>query len=223
MFGIVCYIICNFNFAVFISRKFKHTDIRTVGSGNPGTTNMFRAFGLKFGLITFVCDMLKGFVCAMGGKLLFAWLAESVGLTGAEAEYASLFGGYLGGLCAGIGHVFPVLFGFKGGKGFATGIGLFLAVDPLVAVMAVLVGGVVLLATDMMSPFAILFFTIMTLWSAFSLLPEKLPHFIVVVLYYALVLFAHRHNIKRLYHGEENKMGITKLLKKRDKDGEEKR
>lgn len=221
LYGLACYLLSNFNFAVFISKRFKHRDIRTVGSGNPGTTNMFRAFGLRTGLITFVCDMMKGFVCALGGRLLFGYVAESVGLTGAELENAALFGGYVGGLFAGLGHVFPVLFGFKGGKGFATGIGFFLAVDPLVAVMAIIVGSVVLLATDLMSPFAILFFTIMTLRSAISLLPDRWPHFVAVALYYAMVLFAHRHNIKRLYHGQENKMGIAKYFRKKDKEDED--
>lgn len=224
LYGLICYLLCNFNFAVFISKKFKHQDIRTVGSGNPGTTNMYRAFGFKAGLITFVCDALKGVVCALCGKLLFGFFATNAGLEQSVIENAALFGGYIGGLCAGLGHIFPVLFKFKGGKGFATGVGFFLVMNPLITLMAVIIGIIVLLITDLMSVFALLFFTIITLASALQLLPELWVHFVVVAMYYLIVIFAHRHNIKRLCHNEENKMGISKLLKKSgDKSDKEKK
>ena len=218
LFGIACYFLSNFNFAVFISKNFKHTDIRAVGSGNPGTTNMFRAFGLKYGVVTFACDMFKGVICAGGGLLLFYLIGKNMGFEGEELISSYKFGGYFGGLCAGIGHVFPVLYRFKGGKGFATGIGVFLVLNPIFTIIAIIVGFIVLMITDLMSVYAILFFSIITLEGAVTLLPSNYPLFIMVALYYLLVLYAHRHNIKRLYRGEENKMGIARIFGRKKDD-----
>ncbi|MEG1923240.1 MAG: glycerol-3-phosphate acyltransferase [Clostridia bacterium] len=216
IYAIVCYLLCNFNFAVFISKKFKHRDIRNMGSGNPGTTNMFRAFGLKVGILTFICDALKGAICSLGGILLFKALAG--GFTSSpsnEIMNVALFGGYIGGFFAGLGHVFPAFYHFKGGKGFATGVGVFLVLSPLCAILSLILGFVLLLFIDRMSIFALLFFTIITLESAITLLPSRWYLFALTAMYYVLVIFAHRSNIKRLYLGTENPMGISNIFKKK--------
>ncbi|MGN0818436.1 MAG: glycerol-3-phosphate acyltransferase, partial [Candidatus Coproplasma sp.] len=114
------YLLGCFNFAVLIS-KLKHKDIRTEGSGNPGTMNMSRTFGLKIGIINFVCDALKGVIPVLCGYLIFkGYVFEGTQFI------VSDFTRYLFGTCAVIGHIFPVTMKFKGGKGIATTLGMFL-------------------------------------------------------------------------------------------------
>ena len=117
--AIVCYLIGCFNFAVLISRS-KKKDIRNVGSGNPGTMNMTRTFGLKTGIINFFCDLIKGGVPALTGYLLFKGLV----FKGTDI-LVSDFARYFFGVFVIIGHIFPVTLKFRGGKGIASTLGLF--------------------------------------------------------------------------------------------------
>lgn len=117
--AVLSYFIGCFNFAVLIS-KIKHKDIRGVGSGNPGTMNMTRTFGLKIGLINFLCDALKGAIPVLCGYFIFR------GYVFAGTNFAvSDFARYFFGVFAVIGHIFPVTMKFKGGKGIATTLGMF--------------------------------------------------------------------------------------------------
>lgn len=116
----VCYMVGCFNFAVLISH-IKKKDIRSVGSGNPGTMNMTRTFGLKIGGLNFLCDVLKGGLPALAGYLIFG----NYVFAGTDI-LVSDFARYFFGVFAIIGHVFPVTMKFKGGKGIASTMGLFL-------------------------------------------------------------------------------------------------
>ena len=116
----VCYFIGCFNFAVLISH-FKKSDIRGVGSGNPGSMNMTRTFGLKIGAINFFCDAIKG-----GLPALVAWIIFKDYVFAGTDIAVSDFARYLCGTFVIIGHVFPVTMKFKGGKGIASTMGLFL-------------------------------------------------------------------------------------------------
>jgi glycerol-3-phosphate acyltransferase PlsY len=106
------YFIGNISFAIIISKK-KNGDITKVGSGNPGTMNMLRTYGFKLGFLTLVLDTLKGAIPSLIGLLIFG----KVGL-------------YTAGLSAILGHIFPVVRKFKGGKGIACTLGVFLVADP---------------------------------------------------------------------------------------------
>ncbi len=117
--ALVCYLVGCFNFARLISRR-KHKDITKIGSGNPGTMNMSREFGLKVGLITFLCDALKGGVPA----LISYFIYRNYRFAGTSVQ-TSDFTRYFCGLFVIIGHIFPVTTGFKGGKGIASTLGLF--------------------------------------------------------------------------------------------------
>ena len=137
--AVACYFIGCFNFAVIISH-FKKNDIRKIGSGNPGTMNMTRTFGLKIGVINFVLDALKGGVPAMIGWAVFR------GYVFADSTFQHLqswcypghlhgvsvsdFIRYFCGLFVIIGHIFPVTMKFKGGKGIASTLGLFVLAIP---------------------------------------------------------------------------------------------
>ena len=119
-FAIGSYLFGNINWALIIS-KIKKTDIRKLGSGNPGTLNMSRNLGLKAGLLTFFLDIMKGVV----PTLIVFFVTNGKYFEGTNFNIAD-FSVYLCGLCAVLGHIFPVFLRFKGGKGIATTIGVFL-------------------------------------------------------------------------------------------------
>ena len=112
---ILSYFIGNFQSAVLISKRFLHDDVRKHGSGNPGATNMTRVFGTKWGVLTFLGDAFKCFLGVALGALLGKWWGIAV--QNSALDFA--LGGYIGGLGVVLGHCWPVLYRFKGGKGVA--------------------------------------------------------------------------------------------------------
>ena len=117
--AVCCYFVGCFNFAVIIS-KLKKSDIREIGSGNPGTMNMTRTFGVKIGVINFFCDALKGGLPVLAAYFIF----RNTYFEGTNIEISD-FARYFFGLFVVIGHVFPVTMKFKGGKGIASTLGMF--------------------------------------------------------------------------------------------------
>lgn len=199
------YFIGNFSPAIYLSNKFIHKDIRTLGSKNPGTTNMTRVFGIKFGIVTLVIDFLKGFICAFAGKML---------LTSIAGTKVGLFAGFLAGLAVILGHNYPIALGFKGGKGFATGIGVFIAITPNFTLLILAIGIVMLLIVDRMSVCALAFFNVQAIYHFLVYAKEYWWIPLFTFLYLILVIISHRSNIIRLMHGEEKPLGIIKSLKK---------
>ena len=116
---IAAYLIGSINFAVIFSSAFLKKDVRELGSGNAGATNVLRNAGVLPGVLTFVCDALKGFVASYMGYLMFGYLSHHT--TWAMAIY----GAYACGTACMLGHVFPIYYQFKGGKGVATSVGIF--------------------------------------------------------------------------------------------------
>src|SRR5574344_701100 len=118
---IICsYFVGNISFARLISKNKEKLDITKSGSGNPGSMNMLRTFGFKIGLLTLVCDVIKGAIPSLCGLLLFGFNTTM----GTIALYSA-------GLSTIIGHIYPVCYKFKGGKGIACTLGVFLVADPL--------------------------------------------------------------------------------------------
>ena len=213
--AVLVYLVCNTNFAIILSKGIKKKDVRTVGSGNPGTTNMIRAFGFKWGACTFLLDATKGAVSVAFGLILFNAISDSYVVV--------RFAGYFYAMCAIIGHVFPVLLKFKGGKGFATTIGSFMVLDPLWTSIFLIIGFILLVIWDYMSVFALFFITstltksiIAFATNAAIVVECAVVAFVVaVVVVGAVVVIAHRSNVKRLFTACENKTGIHKLFKKK--------
>lgn len=217
--SIVSYFIGNINSAVIISNKVKHQDIRQQGSKNPGTTNMMRVFGLKMGAVTLICDMIKGVIPVLLTRVIFYYITY-----GAVEIYR--FAMYLSALCVTVGHVLPVFMKFKGGKGFATSIGIMLVVQPLPTLVIIAIGFVILLLCDRMSVFALFYITaelvfhILAYVGIFAEIASfshaiTLPILIVVILLWLLVVSAHGTNILRLIRGNENPSGFRKALMKK--------
>lgn len=194
---IIGYLLGSISTGVVLSHLVSGKDIRSEGSGNIGTTNMLRVMGRKMALFTFIGDMLKGIIAVLIGKLL----------VGGE------LGGVLGVAGALFGHTYPVFFGFKGGKGIATGFGSLLFVFPIQALSAFTLFLILTALTHYVSVGSI----------AAAL---ALPAFVLMTRFnqpllwgvtFACGLFVvwnHRGNIKRLLSHSERKLDFNTLKKK---------
>lgn len=223
--AIVCYFIGCFNFARLISRS-KNRDITKIGSGNPGTMNMSREFGLKVGLTTFLCDALKGGVPAVIVYFLYRGYVFD-----GTATLVSDFARYFSGLFVVIGHIFPVTMRFKGGKGIASTLGLFWAClsceNPWWILLAFLclVGVVVFIFLtewgSLGSLLGVTGFSIVQLvifllrYGNFAVNAYTVATYLIIFAINVLTWTAHRENLVRLFAGEERHTSIRKLAKKK--------
>jgi glycerol-3-phosphate acyltransferase PlsY len=187
-------------------RIFRHQDIRAVGSGNIGATNVLRSGGKGLGAATFFLDMFKGCTAVWLGGFLGAMLLPSTPLRTAQA---------LAALVAVLGHMFPVWLRFKGGKGVATGFGVFLVAAPWAALAAISVFFIVLFLSRYVSLASILgaasfpFFA--WYFNRTQTGPHPTPFFIAVQCAVALLIIVkHHQNIRRLLAGTESRFGAKK-------------
>ena len=187
------------------------------GSGNPGTMNMLRTKGLAMGLFTLLCDALKGVIPALFGYLYFGHFVSS------QMGYIAL---YAFGLCAVLGHIFPIYYKFKGGKGIATTFGMFMVADPICTLILFGILFITLYFIKIGSLVSLLFITIETIVQMFRLVMEG--NWIAKIIMWLIVIidiWCHRQNIIRLLENRENpadlqeglKKDITKLQNKREK------
>lgn len=221
--AVVCYFIGCFNFAVLISR-FKKKDIRSIGSGNPGTMNMTRTFGFKIGAINFFCDLLKGCIPAIAGYFMF----EGYVFAGTNIPVSD-FARYFFGVFAIIGHIFPVTMRFRGGKGIASTLGVFVGALSCeqwwyFPILVVFHFGILLYiaVTEWGAMGSLMGVALLTVWQAVIFIvrySEKLltgwviSMFSVLLLINFLTWFAHRKNIVRLFSGEERRTSVVKRKK----------
>lgn len=200
--GIVSYLVGNFSSARLVA-KFKHDDITKYGSGNPGTLNTWRAFGFWAGILTFVLDMLKGLIPTIIAYFGFKYVA------GCSNEVAV----YVAGFSVVLGHIFPLFYRFKGGKGIATSIGVFLVANWWVSLIAFVVMIVGMLFIKYASIFTIGYVVAMSIVEICLTCPANWLNYILISGILALVLYAHRANIKRLFQGKENKTELLAMIK----------
>lgn len=204
------YLIGNFSFARIISHK-KNSDITKLGSGNPGTMNMLRNFGIKSGALTLLLDAVKGALPALIGFLAFG------GTAGGGLAYVGL---YVGGLGAILGHNFPVFYKFKGGKGVACMLGIFLVARPLETLIVMVAVFLYLCVFDYASFGSFLLITAMTIMEAIRINLAAYAFGIDIALkiilfgMFFLCFFMHRQNILRLLVGKENKVNLRKAMAK---------
>ena len=221
--AVVCYFIGCFNFAVVIS-EIKKKDIRGQGSGNPGTMNMTRTFGLKIGAINFFCDVIKGGLPAVIGWIIF----KDYYFSGTEV-LVSDFARYFFGVMVIIGHIFPVTMKFKGGKGIASTMGLFAFALPCEVwwyfpIAVVLLFGVLfyIVFSEMGSMGSLLGVSLLTIWQASLFVlryQDNLLNLWVITIFMILLLInlltwiAHHKNIYKLLAGEEHHTSVRKHKK----------
>ena len=193
---VAAYLIGSLSFAVIVSKFYGLDDPRNYGSGNPGATNVLRSGRKKAAALTLLGDALKGLVAV----LLARWLQSHFGLS--DEVVAAVAVAVL------VGHMWPLFFGFKGGKGVATALGVLLALSWPVALICAAVwlimafglkiSSLAALAATVISPLAAMFLVQQPSWQA------------AIAVIAALVLLRHRSNIQNLLSGKESKIGSGK-------------
>ena len=205
--GIVAYLIGSINFSVIISKKFAGFDLREKGSGNAGSTNVLRTVGKKAALITLILDILKGIVAIV--------LAFLMGKYVKDIDNPSLLI-QIAGILVIIGHTFPIFFGFWGGKGIATSLGVLLITNWQIGVICLTFALVLIVLTRMVSVGSIaaaILFPVLTLYigKEFFIVPgETMSYLIFSIILAVIVIFNHRANIKRIADGTENRISFSK-------------
>ncbi len=188
LFPIASYLTGAIPFGLLVGRL-AGVDIRASGSGNIGATNVARLLGKKFGIITLVLDCLKGF--------LPIFLASKFLPEGPAYQITLL----LCGVLAVVGHMFPVYLGFKGGKGVATGLGVFLYLSPIAIAISCLVFVTTVALSGFVSAGSLLASGLFPLW--LWLLGESVASVVTGVIIAALIWIKHNENIGRLIRGQE--------------------
>ncbi len=186
------YLLGNLNGAVLISKLLEHDDVRRYGSGNAGFTNFFRNYGGVASLIVMLIDAAKAVAACMLGRYLM------------EADGLGLEGAVLAALAVGIGHDFPALLGFHGGKGIVCGFASFVMLDWRVALAALAVFAAIYLITRYVSLSSVISAAVIGI--GFILVHYRRPWACVgCAAMCALAIFMHRQNILRLVKGTESK------------------
>lgn len=200
--AVISYLIGSLNMAILISKFHKSKDIRDYGSGNAGMTNMLRTFGKRAATWTFIGDFLKGAVVV--------FVAREIG----KSLQMNLDLAYIAALFVMFGHIYPLYFGFKGGKGIATALGamfvlnwiafvtIAIGVAPMVFIIKI-VSAVCLCGASL---YPVLNFVVLFLQGR-NFFGEVVPYTVMSLLMALLVFYAHRDNIKRLRNGTEPSFG----------------
>jgi len=189
---ILAYLIGSLNFAIIISKIFKLSNPKIHGSKNAGATNMARVSGAKYGIIVLLGDALKSIIPMLICKYFLDFTVSELVYVGASVV---------------AGHLFPIYFNFKGGKGIATGLGFILVLSPLVALCLVIIFGVTLVITryvSLGSIFAAFFMPIFCL----LLINDRLNELSIIILSIlgVLLIAMHHENIKKIYNNTETKV-----------------
>lgn len=204
---LIGYLLGSISFAVVISKTFYKQDIRNFGSGNAGMTNVLRTFGVKAAAATFAGDFLKGTFSVLISKAIM----NSAGLANMEnIDFFKDLALYIVVAGALIGHLKPVFFGFKGGKGISVAFGSMMAGTPPITLAAFGVWLVVVALTKYVSLASILAvagYSVFTYVSFYITGTYSVPHGVAAVVLPAIIIYAHRSNIKRLLNGTERKIG----------------
>ena len=223
------YLIGCFNFALLIS-KIKHKDVRKMGSGNPGTMNMSRQFGLKIGALTLLLDMVKGGLPVLIAHLIFRGYV----FAGTDVAVADL-ARYVCGVSVIVGHIYPVTMKFKGGKGIASTLGLFWVALACERWWYVFIGlGVCLLVfayiavSEWGSMGSLLGVSAFSIWQCVEFFFEYysvllngwvIACFMLILVINLFTWIAHHKNLYKLLGGEEHRTSIKRMISKKLKRG----
>ncbi len=196
--ALIAYALGSLNCGIIISKLFYKDDIRKYGSGNAGTTNMLRTYGKKAAIGTIVGDALKVVVAVVIANFMVGSI---------------LGGGYIAGLFAIIGHVYPVYYGFKGGKGVVTAAITILMLNPSIFLVEVTAFIIIVAIWRYISLGSIL---CAALYPMITYVAYNGPsiQFIFALLIAVFIIFLHRTNIQRLIDGKENKLSFKGSGKK---------
>lgn len=208
------YLLGSLNSAIIVCKIAKKADIRDYGSNNAGLTNVLRVFGKGPALATLLCDLAKGIIAVVVCRVIVTYVFDVTFFNNDR------FIGYIAGLAVMLGHIFPVFYGFHGGKGVLVAATTLIAIDPLTCFFSVLVFIILLAATKYVSvgsivaAFSYPLFTILT--QTMRHIDGAWQNMLVGLVIAFLITYMHKPNIKRLKEGTENKFSF----KSKDKNGE---
>ena len=200
--ALLSYLLGSLSFAVIVSKLLEKDDVRDHGSGNAGMTNVLRTYGKGPAALTLLGDFSKGVVAVLLGRWIFQWMGITV-----------LDAGQVAGLFALLGHIFPLYFHFKGGKGVLTSAGMIAVINPVVLGMLVVIVVPVIFLTRIVSVGSLLAAVLYPLLTAVVLYVQNQPVWgdtLFAAAFAVIVIFMHRENIVRLIHGTENRFGSKK-------------
>ncbi|HXY53788.1 MAG TPA: glycerol-3-phosphate 1-O-acyltransferase PlsY [Nitrospirota bacterium] len=187
---ILSYLIGAVPFGLLFGKMFSNIDVRSVGSGNIGATNVLRAAGKKAAVLTLLADCLKGALPVLAVKFLFQD-DTATGLSGAAAV---------------LGHNYPIYLAFKGGKGVATSFGVVLAVTPLIGLTCLITWLIVALIWRYSSLAALIAFALFPVFTFIAYHGSR-PLGLLSLFVFGMIYYRHRENIRRLISGTEPKIG----------------
>lgn len=188
---IASYLLGAVPFGMLFANLFSRVDVRSVGSGNIGATNVLRAAGKKAAILTLLADALKGYLPVLAAIIIF------------QDDYVTV----LAGAAAILGHNFPVYLKFKGGKGVATSYGVILALSPgtgFFCLLAWLVAAVIWRYSSLSALISFIVYPVMTFAAASD---ASKPYQLLSLFIFGIIYYRHRENIKRLLAGTEPKIG----------------
>ncbi len=203
--AVVSYLIGSVNFSILISKAISGKDIRESGSGNAGATNMLRTHGKKMGVLTLLLDVLKGIIAIIIAIIVDKNIGANTGILS-----------YIAGVCVILGHNFPIYFGFKGGKGVATSLGVVLMLDWKVGFIVAVCAIAIMAITRYVSLGSILggaAYIVVEIVKAIVTKNYNIVQLVCVVIIGGLLIARHHANIKRLLSGTENKLSFGKKEK----------
>ena len=218
----VAYLLGSISFSIIFTKMFDNVDIRTLGSGNAGLTNVFRSVGVKAGTLTLIFDFSKGAAAVLVGRAILQYFCARNGIP----MYFTQYGAYIAGVMCVIGHIYPLFFKFKGGKGVLSSAGMMAFIDWRVFLLAVTVFIIVFAISKIVSlssiiaaaslPFAnFLLVFLLDYRQGFSPYGPVPLSFVWVTTVMSIfvaffLIFMHRSNIRRLKNGTEKKFAIKR-------------
>ncbi|MBQ8297411.1 MAG: glycerol-3-phosphate 1-O-acyltransferase PlsY [Ruminococcus sp.] len=208
--AVISYLLGSCNSSIIVVRLLKGEDVRSKGSGNAGLTNTLRCYGKGCALLTLIGDLGKGVVAVLLSRLICKML--EAGLT---PDNDTHYIGYIAGLFAILGHVFPLYYGFKGGKGVLVGVSIFIVVNPVVFAILIGIFAIVLILSKYVSLSSIIasaMCPVLTIPVGLYInqvsLERSLLYAVLSIPMAAMVIWMHRSNIQRLKDGCENKFSF---------------
>ena len=201
---LIAYCLGSISFSIILGKKFAGVDVRNEGSKSAGTTNVLRTVGKQVAAITLVCDILKGVVAVLIAVLFSKMFKLNAGGSALIVQFAAV--------AVIVGHTFPVFFGFKGGKGVATAVGVLLTINWEIGLICLVFGLILIALTRMVSVgslgAAILFPVLVIFLSSNYIMSGN--YIICSIIIAVLIIYNHRANVQRLMAGTENRLSFKK-------------
>ena len=205
MLVVLAYLLGSIPTSIWVSKAVFGIDIRDYGSGNPGATNTFRVLGSKSGTFVMIADITKGVIATSLYILIPFYLQNEL----ARTNFMIILG-----LAAVLGHIFPIWADFKGGKGVATILGMALAIQPIVALICIVVFLITLFTTRFVSLSSMLASIVFMILILFIFKEKETSYRVFAIIVALMVVVTHQKNIGRLLNGKENKAPLFKKNRK---------